>query len=67
MNLIELNAIKGHLQKQMVQINAIPVNCHSCIKFAFGECQEFKAVPPADWVNAKCVDCQSWDWDGVPF
>lgn len=66
MNLIELNAIKGHLRKQMVQISAIPINCHSCIKFAFGECQEFKAVPPANWVQGT-VDCESWVWDGVPF
>jgi hypothetical protein len=66
MNLVELNAIKGHLVKQLAQINAIPVNCHSCERFSFGLCQEFKAPPPDDWVKGT-VDCEFWSWDGVPF
>jgi len=55
MNLVELNAIKGHLQKQLVQINAIPVNCHSCERFSLGLCQEFKAPPPDDWIKAQLI------------
>ena len=66
MNLIELNAIKGHLVKQLAQISAIPINCHSCERFSLGLCQEFKAPPPDDWVNG-VVDCEFWVWDGVPF
>lgn len=66
MNLVELNAIKMHLKKQLAQINIIPVNCQSCTKFDLGLCQEFKAPPPDDWVQGT-VDCDSWVWDEVPF
>lgn len=66
MNLVELNAIKGHLQRQLAQVNAIPVNCKSCSKFSLTNCQEFKEMPPDDWIHGT-VDCEFWSWDGVPF
>jgi len=66
MNLIELNAIKLHLKKQLAQMNIIPVNCQSCTKLSFSKCQEFNAPPPDDWITG-IVDCEFWVWDEVPF
>jgi len=66
MNLIELRAIKGHLHGQLAQVNAIPVNCQSCTQFSTSMCGQYKAPPPPDWIHGT-VECEFWDWDGVPF
>jgi len=66
MNLIEINAIKNHLDNQIKQINSIQVNCLHCNSFKTGICQEFKAAPPMEWIHGS-VDCEHWEWDHIPF
>jgi len=65
MNLIELNAIKDHLAKQLTDLDAIKVNCTSCNKYD-GKCNQYQAKPPDDWMQGS-VDCEHWIWDQLPF
>ena len=65
MNLIELNAIKDHLAKQLADLDAIKVNCTSCNKYD-GQCSQYQAKPPQDWLQGS-VDCEHWIWDQLPF
>ena len=66
MNLIELNAIKRHLDNQIKQLSLIQVNCRQCSNFATGICKQVGAEPPVDWVTGT-VDCEHWEWDQIPF
>ena len=66
MNLIELNAIKNHLNGQIKQINTIEVNCLHCNNFKTGMCEQFGAKPPTEWIYGT-VDCEHWEWDQIPF
>ena len=66
MNLVELNAIKTHLQKQLNDLELIKINCMSCTNFDFGVCKKFGATPPDDWMHKK-ADCVDWNWDTIPF
>ena len=65
MNLIELNAIKDHLAKQLTDLDAIKTNCTSCSRYD-GKCKEYQAEPPQDWLQGS-VDCEHWNWDQIPF
>lgn len=66
MNLIELNAIKNHLKQQLLKLENIKESCMHCNKFNNGNCQQFKARPPEDWIYGT-VDCEYWTWDEIPF
>jgi len=66
MNLIELNAIKRHLDSQVKQLSLIQVNCRQCNNFATGICKQFEAKPPLEWITGT-VECEHWEWDGIPF
>ena len=67
MNLIELNAIKTHLKKQLKDIESIQVTCLRCEHLQSGNmCQKFDAKPPAEWLHGT-VDCEHWAWDNIPF
>ena len=66
MNLIELNAIKSHLDGQVKQISSIEVNCLHCNNFAAGICKQFGAKPPIEWIHGT-VECEHWEWDQIPF
>lgn len=67
MNLVELNAIKTHLQKQLNDLEFIKINCMSCENLQSRNfCRKFKAEPPKDWLHEK-VDCVDWNWDTIPF
>ena len=59
MNLIELNAIKRHLDSQVKQVNTIQVNCQQCNNFEI-------AKPPLEWITGT-VQCEHWEWDHIPF
>jgi len=66
MNLIEINAIKRHLDSQVKQINTIQVNCRQCNNFETGICKQFGAKPPLEWITGT-VECEHWEWDQIPF
>jgi hypothetical protein len=66
MNLIELNAIKEHLSKQLAELNAIGVNCINCTEYDQGQCKQYQAQPPQDWLHGS-VDCEYWESDNIPF
>ena len=66
MNLIELNAIKRHLDGQIKQISNIEVNCLHCNNFSTGICKQFEAKPPMEWIHGT-VECEHWEWDQIPF
>lgn len=66
MNLVELNAIKTHLRKQLSDLESISTTCMSCTNFANGSCKKFDARPPEDWIHEK-ADCADWNWDTIPF
>ena len=67
MNLIELNAIKTHLKRQLKDIESIQVTCLGCEHLKSGnKCEKFNAQPPAEWLHGP-VDCEHWTWDEIPF
>jgi hypothetical protein len=67
MNLVELNAIKTHLKKQLKDIESIQVTCLRCEHLKSGNrCNQFNAQPPAEWLHGP-VDCEHWSWDSIPF
>jgi hypothetical protein len=67
MNLVELNAIKTHLKKQLKDIESIQVTCLRCEHLQSGhKCKKFDAQPPSEWLHSP-VDCEHWKWDCVPF
>jgi translation initiation factor 2B subunit (eIF-2B alpha/beta/delta family) len=66
MNLVELTAIKNHLQKQINDLESIRINCASCENLQSRVCKKFQAVPPDDWMRKK-ADCAEWIWDTIPF
>ena len=67
MNLVELNAIKTHLKKQLKNLDDIQITCLRCehLKSCY-RCEKFDAKPPAEWLHGP-VDCEHWVWDSIPF
>jgi hypothetical protein len=65
MNLIQLKAIKDHLNDQIKQLNSIQINCLHCKHFST-KCEQYDSTPPLDWVHGT-VDCELWEWDYIPF
>jgi hypothetical protein len=44
----------------------IQVNCRQCNNFSTGICKQFEAKPPLEWITGT-VECEHWEWDGIPF
>lgn len=66
MNLATLNVQKQTLEKALHDLEKIEVSCHSCDKFVNGQCLQFKAAPPVEWIKGP-VDCEHWEYDNIPF
>ena len=68
MNLATLNLQKQTLQKALRDLDNIKVNCHSCDRFTGGQCGQFEAAPPPEWVKGPGpVACEHWEFDNIPF
>lgn len=66
MNLATLVLQKQTLKKALRDLENIKVSCHSCDKFIGGQCLQFKAAPPSEWIEGP-VDCEGWEFDNIPF
>lgn len=66
MNLIELNATRQALRKQLYEYERITPSCNNCLRLEARVCQQFNASPPDDWINGP-VECEHWDYDFIPF
>lgn len=67
MNLVELKAIKIHLQKQLNELDSIQITCLRCEHLqSANTCKKFDAKPPEKWLHG-IVDCPEWLYDCVPF
>ena len=66
MNLATLVLQKQTLKKALCDLEKIKVSCHSCDKFTGGQCLQFEASPPHEWIEGP-VDCESWEFDNIPF
>lgn len=66
MNLATLNVQKQTLKKALHDLEIIKPSCHSCDRFTGGECSQFGAAPPREWIVGP-VECEHWEYDEIPF
>lgn len=66
MTLHELNLTKAALNRQLTELNRIKPGCNSCTRYQGGVCDHFNAAPPDSWV-AGPIECEQWQFDGIPF
>lgn len=59
------------LQKQTLQnlhdLDNIKVNCHSCDRYTGGQCGEFNANPPPEWVSGGRWSASIGEFDNIRF
>lgn len=67
MNLATLTIQKSTLRRALHDLEAIKVTCNQCIYFHDSICGKFDAAPPAEWVGRGPVECEFWEFDGIPF
>lgn len=67
MNLATLNIQKATLTQALHELNAIKVICHNCTSYHGQLCAKYQATPPPDWISKGPVECEHWEYDGIPF
>lgn len=67
MNLHDLKATREALRKQLHCYDLITPACNNCEKLGSDKrCSHFAAPPPQDWLTGP-VECEHWEYDGIPF
>lgn len=66
MNMNQLVSTKTALLKSLHDLERINPKCNNCTNYANTRCAKFDASPPREWI-AGPVECEHWDFDGVPF
>ena len=66
MTLIELKATKEALKRSLHELENIKVACYSCTQYKNTHCTKYGAPPPDDWVRGP-IECESWEYDEIPF
>lgn len=67
MNLHDLKATREALRKQLHCYDLITPACNNCEKLGTDKrCNHFAAPPPPEWLTGP-VECEHWEYDGIPF
>lgn len=67
LNLSKYQVLKHSLRDMLASLERIQPNCHGCRHFENGiTCTLFGTAPPEAF-SKEPEQCESWEWDGVPF
>lgn len=66
MNFNELKATKEALKRSLHELEIIKVACYCCTQYKNTQCTKYAAPPPDDWVRGP-IECESWEYDEIPF
>jgi hypothetical protein len=63
MTRVELDVQRTALRRMLNTLDAVKVECRTCIAWAGATCEKY-GPPPADVVS---VGCDEWQFDDIPF
>lgn len=66
MNFLALTTTRETLRAELKRLDAIQVGCSNCKNYELNNCKVFGEMPPGDWFKGP-VECESWEFDQIPF